>query len=150
MTGPEHQPRKPVILTVDDDPAVSRAVARDLRRHYGDKHRIVRAESGPDALETLLDDQVRFLEGWFCDTLPSAPIDRLAVLRLDGDLYQSTMDALVALEPKVSPGGYVIVDDYGGWASCRAAVDDYRAARGIDAPIRTVDWTGAWWQVPPT
>ncbi|MDA2895015.1 FAD-dependent oxidoreductase [Mycolicibacterium sp. BiH015] len=59
MTGPEHQPRKPVILTVDDDPAVSRAVARDLRRHYGDKHRIVRAESGPDALETLNELKLR-------------------------------------------------------------------------------------------
>lgn len=59
MTGPDHQPRKPVILTVDDDPAVSRAVARDLRRHYGDKHRIVRAESGPDALETLTELKLR-------------------------------------------------------------------------------------------
>lgn len=59
MTGLEHQPRKPVILTVDDDPAVSRAVARDLRRHYGDKHRIVRAESGPDALETLNELKLR-------------------------------------------------------------------------------------------
>lgn len=47
------QSRKPVILTVDDDPAVSRAVARDLRRKYGEEHRIVRAESGPEALETL-------------------------------------------------------------------------------------------------
>ncbi|BAX91139.1 FAD-dependent oxidoreductase [Mycobacterium shigaense] len=47
------QPRKPVLLTVDDDPAVSRAVARDLRRHYGEEHRIVRAESGPEAMETL-------------------------------------------------------------------------------------------------
>jgi thioredoxin reductase (NADPH) len=53
MTNPAAQPRKPVILTVDDDPAVSRAVARDLRRKYGEKHRIVRAESGQDALETL-------------------------------------------------------------------------------------------------
>ena len=53
MTNPGAQPRKPVILTVDDDPAVSRAVARDLRRKYGEKHRIVRAESGQDALETL-------------------------------------------------------------------------------------------------
>jgi O-methyltransferase len=96
----------------------------------------------------LLDDQVRFLEGWFCDTLPDAPIERLAVLRLDGDLFQSTMDALVALEPKVSSGGYVIVDDYFGWESCRAAVDDYRAANGITAPIARVDWTGAWWQKP--
>ncbi len=51
--NPDPQARKPVILTVDDDPAVSRAVARDLRRHYGEAHRIVRAESGPDALETL-------------------------------------------------------------------------------------------------
>jgi O-methyltransferase len=94
----------------------------------------------------LLDDQVRFLEGWFCDTLPDAPIEQLAVLRLDGDLYQSTMDALVALEPRVSSGGYVIVDDYGGWESCRAAVEDYRSANGITAPITKVDWTGVWWQ----
>jgi O-methyltransferase len=94
----------------------------------------------------LLDDRVRFLEGWFCDTLPQAPVETLAVLRLDGDLYQSTMDALVALEPRVSPGGYVIVDDYGGWASCRAAVDDYRASNNIAEPIETVDWTGAWWR----
>jgi O-methyltransferase len=94
----------------------------------------------------LLDDRVRFLEGWFCDTLPGAPIEQLAVLRLDGDLYQSTMDALVALEPKVSPGGFVLVDDYGGWPPCRAAVDDYRAERGITEPIQQVDWTGVWWR----
>src|ERR1700738_1348464 len=50
---PTLQTRKPVILTVDDAPAVSRAVARDLRRHYGEEHRIVRAESGSDALATL-------------------------------------------------------------------------------------------------
>lgn len=96
----------------------------------------------------LLDDRVRFLEGWFSDTLPEAPIERLAVLRLDGDLYESTMDALVALGPRVSPGGFVIVDDYGGWPPCRAAVDDYRAARGIQAPLHTVDWTGVWWRTP--
>ena len=59
MTGPDSQPRKPVILTVDDDPAVSRAVARDLRRHYGERYRIVRAESGPDALETLNELKLR-------------------------------------------------------------------------------------------
>src|SRR6202040_1357260 len=59
MTGPVSAPRKPVILTVDDDPAVSRAVARDLRRHYGERYRIVRAESGPDALETLHELKLR-------------------------------------------------------------------------------------------
>jgi O-methyltransferase len=96
----------------------------------------------------LLDDRVRFLVGWFADTLPVAPIDQLALLRLDGDLYGSTLDALDALYPKVSPGGFVIVDDYGGWESCRRAVDDYRASHGIDAPIEQVDWTGVWWRVP--
>ena len=96
----------------------------------------------------LLDDRVRFLEGWFADTLPDAPIEQIAVLRLDGDLYGSTMDALSALEPKVSPGGFVVIDDYGGWEPCRAAVQDYRWDHGITAPIRTVDWTGVWWRKP--
>lgn len=96
----------------------------------------------------LLDDRVHFLEGWFCDTLPDAPIGAISVLRLDGDLYQSTMDALVSLEPKVSSGGFVLVDDYGGWEPCRAAVDDYRRQHGITAPIETVDWTGVWWRKP--
>src|SRR6202048_2918416 len=59
MTGPVSAPRKPVILSVDDDPAVSRAVARDLRRHYGERYRIVRAESGPDALVTLSELKLR-------------------------------------------------------------------------------------------
>jgi len=115
---------------------------------------VASAQVGADAVRAnferdgLLDDQVRFLEGWFCDTLPDEPIERLAMLRLDGDLFQSTMDALVALEPKVSSGGYVIVDDDFGWESCGAAVDDYRATNGITAPIARVDWTGAWWQKP--
>lgn len=94
----------------------------------------------------LLDDRVRFVEGWFSDSLPGAPIDRIALLRLDGDLYESTMDSLVNLEPRVSPGGFVIVDDYGGLEACRKAVEDYRAARGITDPIVEVDWTGAYWQ----
>jgi O-methyltransferase len=94
----------------------------------------------------LLDDQVEFLPGWFEDTLPTAPIEEIAVLRLDGDLYQSTMDALDALYPKLAVGGYAIVDDYGGWQQCRQAVDDYRARSAITDPIVPVDWTGVHWQ----
>jgi len=94
----------------------------------------------------LLDHRVRFLEGWFSDTLPAAPIGRLAVLRLDGDLYESTIDALEALYPRLSVGGYVIVDDYGAWEPCRRAVDDYRAAHGISDEITSVDWTGVHWR----
>jgi O-methyltransferase len=94
----------------------------------------------------LLDDQVRFLPGWFQDTLPTAPVDRLAVLRLDGDMYESTKVALDALYPKVSPGGYVIVDDYKNLPGCKAAVDDYRAENGIDEPMQDIDWTAIFWQ----
>ncbi len=94
----------------------------------------------------LLDDQVAFLKGWFRDTLGAAPIEQLAILRLDGDLYESTMDALTALYPKVAPGGIVIVDDYGAIAACRAAVTDYRREHGIDEPIYRIDDSGVHWQ----
>ncbi len=93
----------------------------------------------------LLDDRVVFLKGWFKDTLPVAPIEKLAVMRLDGDMYESTMDALKALYPKLSKGGYCIIDDY-ALEGCRKAVEDYRREHGIEAPIEIVDWTGAYWR----
>jgi hypothetical protein len=96
----------------------------------------------------LLDDQVQFLKGWFKDTLPTAPIKQLAVLRLDGDMYESTMDALKALFHKVSPGGFVIVDDYSAWPGCRAAVDEFRALHKLGGEVRAVDNTGVFWRVP--
>jgi O-methyltransferase len=98
----------------------------------------------------LLDDQVRFVPGWFRDTLPKLAVDigPIAVLRLDGDMYESTIDALTHLEPLVSPGGYVIVDDYHGIDACRQAVTDHRAAHGITAEIHDVDWTAVWWRKP--
>lgn len=94
----------------------------------------------------LLDEQVKFLKGWFKDTLPGAPIERLAVMRLDGDMYESTMDSLKALYPRLSPGGYVIIDDFGYIKSCEQAVHDYRKDHGIDDHIKRIDWTGAFWQ----
>jgi O-methyltransferase len=94
----------------------------------------------------LLDDQVRFLVGWFRDTLPAAPMSQLAVLRLDGDMYESTMDGLLHLYPKLSRGGYVILDDYGAVPGCRAAVEDFRREHGIDEPVERIDWTGVFWQ----
>src|SRR5207244_9250758 len=93
----------------------------------------------------LLDHQVRFLKGWFRDTLPGAPIEKLAVLRLDGDMYESTMDALTNLYPKLAVGGYLIVDDDGYAPACRQAVQDYRQAHGIKEKILEIDWTGVYW-----
>ncbi len=94
----------------------------------------------------LLDERVRFLPGWFADTLPTAPIDTLAVLRVDGDMYGSTMDVLDALHPRVAPGGFVIVDDYGAITACRTAVDEYRQRHGIADPLQRIDWTGVYWR----
>jgi O-methyltransferase len=96
----------------------------------------------------MLDERVRFIKGWFKDTLPCAPIKQLAILRADGDLYQSTMDILTNLYDKVSPGGFVIIDDYNAWGECNLAVNDFRASRGIVAPLETIDWSAVYWRVP--
>lgn len=93
----------------------------------------------------LLDDQVRFLKGWFKDTLPVAPIEKLSILRLDGDLYESTMDALVNLYPKLSSGGCLIVDDYSIIPACKQAVHDYRDEHGITEEIVKIDNIGVYW-----
>ncbi|WP_341924277.1 TylF/MycF family methyltransferase [Nocardioides psychrotolerans] len=119
--GDQHHTRDELAISVDD--------VRDNFRRYD-----------------LLDEQVRFLVGWFSDTLPTAPIEQLAVLRLDGDMYSSTMDALDALYDKVSVGGYVIVDDYGAVPACAKAIHDFRDARGITDPIEEIDWAGVFWR----
>lgn len=93
----------------------------------------------------LLDDQVQFLPGWFRDSLPTAPVERLAILRLDGDLYESTMDALNSLYPKLSPGGFVIVDDY-ALRSCRKAIDEFRDQHGITDEVLPIDGASAYWR----
>jgi hypothetical protein len=95
----------------------------------------------------LLDDRVVFVPGWFRDTLPSLPVDRLAILRIDADMYESTSVALRTLYSKVSEGGYVILDDYGGLPASRLAVDEFRQEMGIADPLLMIDWTGAKWKV---
>ncbi len=94
----------------------------------------------------MLDDRVKFLKGWFKDTLPGAPIRKLSLLRLDGDMYQSTMEGLENLYPKLSVGGYIIVDDWGAVDGCRKAVEDYRKAHGITDEIKQVDWASVFWK----
>jgi O-methyltransferase len=95
----------------------------------------------------LLDNQVQFLKGWFRDTLPTAPIKKLSILRVDCDLYQPTMDVFNALYSKVSRGGYVIVDDYNGWHHCKQAVDDFREAHGIRNDMIKIDEQAVCWKV---
>jgi O-methyltransferase len=94
----------------------------------------------------LLDDQVRFLEGWFADTLPTVADRTWAVIHIDADLYESTMDALTHLYPNLAPGGYVNIDDYGHLEPCRKAVDDYRTEHNITEALEFIDWTGVFWR----
>jgi O-methyltransferase len=123
--------RGPIIQTGFRNFAASLNEVKDNFRAYG-----------------LLDDQVRFLKGWFKDTLGSAPIQRIAVLRLDGDFYESTMDGLCGLYDRLAIGGYAIIDDYGedAWTNCRKAVDDFRTERGIDDRMISVDSKCYYWQ----
>ena len=97
----------------------------------------------------LLDDHVRFLRGWFRDTLPSAPIERVALLRLDADLYDSTYDTLAALYPRLSVGGYVIIDDYNALIECREAVHDFLEATQTEAHLQRIDTDAVFWQKRP-
>jgi O-methyltransferase len=68
------------------------------------------------------------------------------VVRLDGDIYESTIQAFEALFDRLSAGGYLIVDDYGALPNCKTAVHDFRAARGITEDIHLIDWTGVYWR----
>jgi hypothetical protein len=94
----------------------------------------------------LLDDRVLFLKGFFKDSLPNAPIDQLAVLRIDADMYESTLQALTYLYPKLSPGGWVIIDDYRNIKPCTEATDFYRQKNKISGKIRDIDGIAVFWQ----
>lgn len=143
----------------------NRVVVRFVRRSAATRHRQYKADKGirlhrharilgvpQEHVKAnferygLLDDQVRFLTGWFKDTLQDAPIDRISVLRLDGDLYESTIQALDALYPRLSPGGFCIVDDYHAIKACAQAVTDYRDKHGVTDEIVEIDGTGVLWR----
>ena len=132
---PEHEKDNGLDLSKDVYPqlAVSLETVRDNFAAYG-----------------LLDDtRQHFLKGWFSDTLHDAPTRQIALLRMDGDLYVSTMDTLNALYDRVTPGGIVIVDDYGVLRACREAIADFFAARNEPVPQMTkIDWTGTFFTKP--
>ena len=117
-----------------EDPvyAVSIEEVRDNFRRYG-----------------LLDDQVQFLKGWFSETLSSVADREWALIRLDADMYGSTIEALRALYPNLSPGGFLIVDDFGAIEAARRAVNDYRLEHNIQEPIELIDRTGVYWRREP-
>jgi len=111
------------------------------------KHLVISKEEVENNFKkyNLLDDRVVFIKGWFEHSLSNPNIKQLAILRLDGDMYSSTIQAIEQLYDKLSVGGYVIVDDY-GLDECKKAIIDFRNKRNITTPIIPIDWVGAYWK----
>jgi hypothetical protein len=93
-----------------------------------------------------LERGTRFVPGFFEDTLPELPDHEWSLIRLDADSYDPTLLALRYLYPRLSVGGYLIVDDYGALEECRGAVDRFRREHRIKEPLEQVDWTGVRWR----
>jgi len=130
----EAAPDDAIALGILDGIGRFQVTADDVRRNF--------------AAYGLLDEQVVFLEGWFSETLPRADLGALAVVRLDGDFYDSTRDAIGILYPKLSPGGYIIIDDYGCPFGCKRAVDEYRSLNDIAEPMVRASNQTVYWRKP--
>ena len=86
--------------------------------------------------------RVRFVQGKVEDTIPGAAPEKIAVLRLDTDWYESTRHELEHLFPRLAPGGVLIIDDYGAWEGARRAVDEFIAANNVHILLHRIDETG--------
>ncbi|MCB9228020.1 MAG: class I SAM-dependent methyltransferase [Deltaproteobacteria bacterium] len=93
----------------------------------------------------LLDERIKFVPGWFDETLPSLAINSIALLRIDADWYHSTNSVLNFLYRKVSDGGFVVIDDYGLPTDCAQAVDNFRSQHGITSPIIKINEQAVYW-----
>jgi O-methyltransferase len=91
------------------------------------------------AARLALSDRVRIVKGWFDETLPASrdEIGKIALLRIDGDWYDSVQTSLETLFDEVSPGGFVIVDDYYDWDGASRAVHDFLSSRRSAMRIHT-------------
>lgn len=99
--------------------------------------------------------RIKIVKGWFNETCKEAAVEKISFLRLDGDLFASTWDAIDALYDKVVPGGFIYVDDYGSFQGCRQAIDMFRTKKQIYEPLRFISeiaepgiimFEAVWWQ----
>lgn len=88
------------------------------------------------------ESHMRYVKGKVEDTLPIESPDKIAILRLDTDWYESTKCELENLFPKLVPGGVLIIDDFGHWQGCRKAVDEYFEKYNVKMFLHRVDYTG--------
>lgn len=93
----------------------------------------------------LSGEEIRFVPGFFSDTLPSLDVDEIALLRLDGDMYSSTIDVLENMYDKVVEDGFVIIDDY-RLDSAQSAVSDFLEKRGLSPAFEKIDEDAIFWR----
>ena len=134
---------------IDDQTYPEYKIYRQILKNGNDKGLII---SQDEVIENLNkfgfhDDNTILLKGWFNETLTDGRINKISLLRIDGDMYKSTYEALNLLYDKVSKGGYVIIDDYGLQSqACKKAVDDFRKKNDISSEIINIDWSGIYWK----
>jgi hypothetical protein len=87
-------------------------------------------------------EKIHFVQGKVEDTIPERAPSTIALLRLDTDWYESTRHELIHLFPRISPGGVIIIDDYGYWQGARKAVDEYIKENKIPLLLNRIDFTG--------
>ena len=133
------------------------AVAYSGGRAAGALDSIHQCEAALEEVRQLLHQRLQFPEnqiqyhvGWFQNTVPldAIQLGSIAVLRLDGDWYESTRVCLEHLYPLLSSGGVLILDDYYCWEGCRKAADEYRSRHGITSSIIRVDADCGYWRKP--
>ena len=134
---------------IDDQTYPEDKIYRQILKNGNDKGLII---SEDEVIENLNkfgfhDDNTILLKGWFNETLKDGRINKISLLRIDGDMYKSTYEALDLLYHKVTKGGYVIIDDYGLQSqACKKAVDDFRKKNDINSEIINIDWSGIYWK----
>jgi O-methyltransferase len=130
------------------------AIAYSQGRNQGKLVTINQCRASLDEVRFLMLDNIKadnglvhFHVGWFQNTIPATAnqLGPIALLRLDGDWYDSTKICLEHLYPLVSPGGIIILDDYNCWEGCRKATDEYRSQHQIICPIHQIDREAAFW-----
>nr|WP_320191935.1 TylF/MycF/NovP-related O-methyltransferase [uncultured Desulfobacter sp.] len=94
--------------------------------------------------------KIHLVKGWFQDTVPiyREKVGKIAVLRLDGDWYESTKIPLENFYPQVSPGGFIIIDDYATCFGSRKATDEFRSFNHITTPLNPDGRGGVWFEKP--
>jgi O-methyltransferase len=125
----------PQAKEIDGESAINWQKEKDVANYYDNCSAGV--EWAQKAMDLSGAQQVEIVKGWFKDTLPHFnKKETIAILRLDGDWYDSTMDCLTNLYPQVAIGGVILIDDYVAWDGCSRAVHDYLSKNNLTCRIK--------------